>query len=320
MCVSRRYAAFLRQRSAVRSRYLSDRKNRQSESSEEYSTEDCGRGRGLCPETNQVAREALQQGENDEVGQQQEEQDGAGMKIPDAGKQWDVNQSAQREDLRQTAPVRRRGWAAEQDLFGELPGEYEKQQQGKAQPAVRSQPGFVEGEFEPAGVKEHQDQGRSAGDGEQISGNPRAGRQRFAVAGEDQETAEKEKDGEIVSVHQAHEVNRNEAQGQHQGCRDPGQARDEQAPEEPRRVLRRPKRVLYRAIRFARIGFAKKGRDQDREPGDAQDRSEGGHVAGKWRAGTGAEKLRSPGTNRQKGSVRKQDADVTGARNDLVPA
>src|SRR5215471_17396918 len=156
MCVSRRYAAFLRQRSAVRSRYLSDRKNRQSESSEEYSTEDCRRGRGLCPETNQVARDALQQGENDEVGKQQEEQNGAGMKIPDAGKQCDVNQSAQRQGLRQTAPIRRRGRPAEQDLFGELPGEYQEQQQGKAQPAVRGQPGFIEGKFEPAGEKEHQ--------------------------------------------------------------------------------------------------------------------------------------------------------------------
>src|SRR5262249_51292267 len=47
---------------------LGDRENRQGESSEEYSTEDCSDGRGLCPETNQVAGKTLQKRKHDKVG------------------------------------------------------------------------------------------------------------------------------------------------------------------------------------------------------------------------------------------------------------
>src|SRR5215467_3354710 len=63
---------------------LSDGKNHQGESSEEYSTEDCGGGRGLCPETNEVRGQTLQQGKDDEITDKQKEQDCSGMEIENA--------------------------------------------------------------------------------------------------------------------------------------------------------------------------------------------------------------------------------------------
>src|SRR6516225_9940789 len=137
---------------------LSDGKNHQGESSEEYSTEDCSGGRGLCPETNEVRGKTGQKREDDKIPEQQKEQDRSGMEIENAKEEREVDRESQRERFAEATEVGGRGGRADENFFGEMPGEQQNEQQWKANRAGDSKPRFIEGEFEPAGEEQHQNQ------------------------------------------------------------------------------------------------------------------------------------------------------------------
>src|SRR5215813_684694 len=293
---------------------LSHGKNHQGESSEEYSTEDCSGGRGLCPETNEVTGQAGQTREDNKISQQEEEQYRSGMEIQDGEKERQVDRESQRERFAEATEVEGRGGRADENFFGEMPGQQQNQQQWKADRAGHRKPCFIEGELEPAGEEQHQNQRRGRSPSEpkrQLRLPPGHGP---VEDGKQQEAGQKEKYGQVVAVEDADKADRNDARGQ--------QKSDGRRREQRHWQAFREGGHGWPAIRrgFCRVHFPQEGRDEDGEAKRTENASERRHIPRKRGVARGAEELRGPGAEFGKGGWRKQNADVSGARDHLVSA
>ena len=140
---------------------LGDGENRQGESSEEYSTEDCGGGRGLCPETNEVAGETLQKRKHNKVGGKEGEKNFTGMQGEDSDRKSGNSRSTQAKCLEDACTIGRSARLAQKKFFREVSREKQQEKKGKTGPAGWIEPGLVKGEFEPGGEEEGDDDGGS---------------------------------------------------------------------------------------------------------------------------------------------------------------
>src|SRR5690349_4148237 len=177
-----------------------DGENRQCQPGEEYSTEDGGGSGGARPAVHNIYRQPLQHKEDRKVSGKQHDQDFSGVEAEERGGHGEPGNGAKGERKREAFPAWKRFVWCQDAFFGEMPGKKGEKHSRETQPAGNGEPGFGEGEVEPPGKKQEQNDAGESGGENRPPGRAKVRRRESPIPHEERESGKKKEAGEVVAL------------------------------------------------------------------------------------------------------------------------